>query len=302
MKRVGIVHLVRRKNGITPFERFLASYKAHPAGLDHDLVLIFKGFPSEQTPADYHRLLAGVPHEKLFLPDRGFDLGPYFKAVELLEYDYFCFLNSFSRVLDADWLAKLHKWAIAQGVGLVGATGSYQSFATAHAKREAGLRPFGRGERLRRRVGHVFSDPQPRLVAQRAAAWALGALGVWDTSRYFAPFPNYHIRTNAFMAARETMLRIRLGPMTIKLGAHMFESGRNGLTQQVFRLGLRALVVSRTGQAYEKESWHRSDTFRQANQKDLLVADNQTDAYADASLAEREELSRFAWGEYARPA
>lgn len=302
MKEVGIVHLVRRKNGIAPFERFLASYKAHPAGLDHDLILIFKGFPSGQAPADYDRLLAGVAHGKLFLPDRGFDLGPYFKAVELLEYAHFCFLNSFSRILDDDWLAKLHRWATAQGVGLVGATGSYQSFATAHADREATLRSLRPGERLRRRVRHVLSDPQPRLVAQRAGAWALGALGAWDTSRHFAPFPNYHVRTNAFMAARATMLRIRLGPMRIKLEAHMLESGRNSLTQQVFRLGLRALVVAKTGQAYEKECWHQSDTFRQANQKDLLVADNQTDAYADASPAERAELSRFAWGEFARPA
>jgi len=33
MTEVGVVHLVRRKNGIAPFARFLASYREHPAGV-----------------------------------------------------------------------------------------------------------------------------------------------------------------------------------------------------------------------------------------------------------------------------
>jgi hypothetical protein len=67
------------------------------------------------------------------------------------------------------------------------------------------------------------------------------------------------------------------------------------------RFGLRPLVVGRNGEAYEKERWHLADTFRQGSQENLLVADNQTDRYAQADAATRAELSRCAWGEHARP-
>jgi hypothetical protein len=139
-------------------------------------------------------------------------------------------------------------------------------------------------------------------VAQRAGDWLLGEMGLWDPARYFPPFPNYHVRTNAFMAARETLARVRIGTVFFKLSAFMFESGYDSLTNQILRLGLRPLIVGRDGQAYEKERWHLARTFRQGCQENLLVADNQTDDYADADAARRAELSKFAWGDHARPA
>ena len=36
---------MRHAKGFEPFESFMASYEAHPAGREHDLVLLFKGFP-----------------------------------------------------------------------------------------------------------------------------------------------------------------------------------------------------------------------------------------------------------------
>jgi hypothetical protein len=169
-------------------------------------------------------------------------------------------------------------------------------------ERESSLEPLPRGERLHRRARHVFSGGSARLVALRGASWVLGSLGLWDPARHFAPFPNYHVRTNAFMALRATLTRIRLGPIFTKLSAFMFESGRNGFTSQILGLGLRPVLVGRDGRAYEKEDWHLANTFRQGRQENLIVADNQTDAYADADLDARAELSRLAWGRHARPA
>jgi hypothetical protein len=299
---IGVVHLIRRRNGLAPFERFLASYREFPAGMPHDLVLIFKGFPFGLGTQDYDRLLADVPHRRMYLADYGFDLRPYFKAVEKLDHRYLCFFNSFSRILVSDWLAKLHRRVTAEGVGVVGATASYQSFSTSHTEREHMLREMDFAARLRWRINHVFGDMQVRLVTQRGVAWLLGSTGLWDPARHFPTFPNYHVRTNAFMASRETLARIRIGPVIFKLSAFMFESGRNNLTEQIMRLGLRPLMVGRNGVAYEKEDWHLADTFRQGRQNNLLVADNQTDAYALADATGRAELSRLAWGEYARPA
>ena len=115
MAGIGVVHLVRRKNGIAPFERFLASYRQHAAGVPHELILIFKGFSFGRSTRSYDRLLTDVPHRRLYLVDYGLDLRPYFKAVKTLDHRFLCFLNSFSRILDWDWLAKLHRWASAKG-------------------------------------------------------------------------------------------------------------------------------------------------------------------------------------------
>lgn len=219
-------------------------------------------------------MLANVSHRRMYATDRGFDVRPYFRAIATLEHRYLCFLNSFSRILESDWLAKLHFWASAKGVGVVGATASSESVSTTSAERVRLLRGIGLGARFRCGVA----------------------------ARYFPPFPNYHVRTNVFMASREILARVRVGPMLLKLSAYVFESGYESLTNQIVRLGLRPLVVGRDGVAYEKERWHLADTFRQANQQNLLVADNQTDLYVAASAAYRAELSRRAWGENARPA
>lgn len=302
MAEIGVVHLVRRKNGLAPFERFLASYREHPAGAPHDLIVIFKGFPLGLGTRAYDRLLADVPHRRMYLADYGFDLRPYFKAVNTLDHRFLCFLNSFSRVLDRDWLAKLHRWASAKGVGVAGATASYQSFSTLSADRDRRLQAMSPAARLRWRVGLVFKDSQALLIAQRGAAWLLGWAGLWNPARYFPPFPNYHVRTNAFMASRETLARVQLHSVFFKLSAFMFESGRDSLTNQLMQFGLRPVMVGRDGTGYEKEHWHVANIFRQGKQENLLIADNQTDLYAAADREKRAELSRFAWGEHARPA
>jgi len=298
---IGVIHLVRRKNGIEPFKKFLDSYLAHPAGVPHDLVLIFKGFRDDRDITEYVELSKAIPHKRLFTRDYGFDVAPYFQAVKLLDYRYFCFLNSFSRILGEGWLANLRHWVGADGVGLVGTTGSYQSFATTNFERNQRLSTLGPLARLRWRIRHVFSEVKLRLITLRTSAWILGTVGLWTPARHFPTFPNYHIRTNAFMASRATLRLIRVWPMIFKLSAFLFESGYDSLTNQVIRLGLKPLMVTREGKAHEKEQWHLSNTFRQAMQQDLLVADNQTDAYEKANVEGQIAMSQQAWGPFARP-
>jgi hypothetical protein len=298
---VAVVHLVRRKNGIAPFARFLASYLQHPAGQPHELVLLLKGFPRGDGLADYERLLSTIPHRRLFVPDRGLDLNTYFTAAEQLDFTYFCFLNSYSRILAPDWLAKLYHWISADGVGLVGATGSCQRIGDrggVHHQRRSALPSTHRFEALLRRV---LAKWRQGLLLRHAAFWLLRMIGIWRPERDFPSFPNYHLRTNAFMAARQTLLRVRVGAISTKLSAYRFESGNDSLTNQVRRLGLRVLVVGRDGEGYEPERWHLSNTFRQSRQENLLVTDNQTDEYQAADPALRSELSHDSWGEWAKP-
>lgn len=301
MAEIAVVHLVRRANGLAPFERFLASYRSHPAGLDHDLVLLFKGFGFRRDTASYDRLLDGLPHRRLYVSDHGFDLRPYFVAVRRLEHRVLFFCNSFTRFLHDGWLHLMHRALQEPGVGLVGATGSWQSFTSANRERADEFEGLPFGERARRRWQHITSDPSPRMVVQRFGAWLLGAIGLWDPARHFPAFPNAHVRTNAFLARRETLARVRFGPLFFKLSAFMVESGRHSVTRQIRAMGLRPVLVGRDGNAYEMGDWDRSDTFRQADQQNLMIADNQTDAYARADAAQRAFLARTAWGDRARP-
>jgi hypothetical protein len=298
---LAVVHLVRKQNGLAPFRRFLDSYRELQSGAPHDLIVVFKGFNPDRI-TEYDALLAGLPHQRIFVADRGFDINVYFETVERCEYRHYCFLNSYSRILVAGWLGSLHQWITTAGVGLVGATASYQSISTGHIAHIEKMKAMPTLQRARASAKIILADAKPvAFLAQRAWFRILRMAGVWKPERDFPPFPNYHLRTNAFMAARETLRRIRVEPMQLKISAYKFESGTNSLTRQVQRLGLRVLVVDRDGNGYDPERWHLSNTFWQGREEDLLVGDNQTEFYLAADPATRALRSRYAWGELARP-
>lgn len=115
----------------------------------------------------------------------------------------------------------------------------------------------------------------------------------------FPPFPDYHLRTNAFMISRRLMLKIKHKKMKKKFDAYRFESGKNSLTNQVLRRGLNVLIIGKDRKGYEKEEWHRSGTWWQGEQDNLLIGDNQSSEYTHGDSKRRMYLSRLAWGEKA---
>lgn len=262
-----VSHLVRKKNGMEPFHRFLESYLENPAGIDHDLLILYKGFYRKSDIIHYEKLLEDVPHSFLMVADFGFDLRPYFIAAERHDSKFFCFLNSFSIILDRDWLLKLYQHISQPGVGLVGVTGTWESISSCM--------------QIRR---HPIYKRLVRFVKRK-----------WRTI-YFYPFPNHHIRTNGFMIARTTMLRIQRGAILTKMQSYRLESGKNSITRQVERMGLKSVVVDKDGKGYDKEEWNISNTFRRGMQNNLLISDKQTRIFDTASLEQRHELEFFTWG------
>ncbi len=128
---------------------------------------------------------------------------------------------------------------------------------------------------------------------------AFSAAPVWMKPKrllHFRPFPNPHLRTNAFMLERELMLALRWPEVGDKLSALRLESGRDSITRQVWDRELEAVVVGRDGRAFGWEEWPASHTFRSGDQRNLLVADNRTLQFDEADPARRRELARFAWG------
>lgn len=276
MPDICVVHLVRKKNGLEPFCHFLTSYLENPAGVDHDLLIIYKGFNREADISPYEKLLQDVPHSLLHVADFGFDLRPYFIAAEKYDSNYFCYLNSFSVILDKDWLLKLYRHISETRVGLVGATGSWGSIC-----------------------------PKRRSTQSNMPLWKklLRPL-VWRVLRiyrgmYFDYFPNYHIRTNGFMIARENMLKIRRGLILTKMHAYRLESGKDSITKQVEQMGLKCMIVGKNGIGYDKQEWDISNTFWSGTQENLLISDNQTRKYDSDDSGWRGKWEIFAWGESA---
>ena len=288
MKTLCVVHLIRAQNGIEPFVRFLDSYHQNNGGIDHDILFLFKGFDLPSSKDEHLRLLAPIQCITYDIPDTGFDITAYFAVAKRYggEYRYFCFLNSYSVIQDRKWLSKLYAQISLPEVGLVGATGSWQS----HRGNALYWRlPFGIA------IKH-FKENREKNVINRVI---LGITFAWQQSRFlmnYDQFPNYHLRTNAFMISGELMRMLESLPMATKLDTYKFESGRNGLTRQILKTGKKVIVVGKDGKGYEMQHWNESQTYWQDEQQNLLVSDNQTRDYQHAGADRRNYLSSVAWG------
>ncbi|MDX6541666.1 MAG: hypothetical protein QOI71_3276 [Gaiellales bacterium] len=250
MAEVSVVHLVWAPLGTPALERFLASYRAHPAGLPHRLMIVLKGFAKPEDASGHLQLLEGIDYDSMFYALPTLDLPAYRAAAEALAASHLCFLNSESVLLAPGWLRTLYEAVADPGVGIAGATASYERIHS--------------------------------LIPARRRRWP--------------PFPNPHVRTNAFMLSRELLLSARWPDVATKARAWELESGVDSLTRHAWSRGLGARVVGRDGTAYRPHEWPASATFRSGAQANLLVADNRTREWDAAGASERAKLTRRTWG------
>ena len=310
------MHLVWAPLGTDPLRRFLESYTRHSAGVEHRLVILLNGFLADQDLTPWRRALEHASHEELRLRDPMQDVAAYRRAVECVDAPRYCFLNSYSEILADDWLAKFTNALEQPRAGLVGATGFWASMRSAtlnglmlpNAYR--GVVPGRRAARAELSAieasgsGGMTPDgdaPAERSLQQSIRATLRTLRPVPERLLRFEGFPAPHLRTNGFIVTRDTFSSISARSLDRKMDAHRLESGRDSLTRQVQRLGLRALVIDRDGAVYEHEDWPASRTLWQCDQDGLLVADNQTRLYAEGAIERRRLLSAFAWGQHADP-
>lgn len=302
--RTAVVHLVRRVNGIAPFEAFLASYERRPAGLEHDLVLLFKGFDGDDTELDPYLERAAIARpRRVEVPDDGFDLTAYIAAASALEHERLCFLNSFSEILVPGWLGLLDAALTSdRAAGAAGATGSWASHLS-YGLYQAGLPggPYAAAFESRRAARHAMHALSGSTLASAPADWLYNVVMTARHSVGMQRFPAYHLRTNAFLIDRALLRSLRTGRARTKWATYHLESGRRSITSQLIARGRAPVVVDRAGAARRPADWHAGEVFWQTEQQDLLVADNQTCRYAAATAAQRALLSAHAWGPRARP-
>jgi hypothetical protein len=270
---IAIIHLVRAGNDNQAVAQFVDSYLTHPAGHDHKLVFLLKGF-SPELPSDVAAILDRAPHSRIECPEGGFDIGSYRHAAERITEPLVMFLNSFSVIQGEQWLLKLVRAYRVPGVGLVGASGSWESL-----------------------LSTLLATPNRDTAMQNGGrfAWLRAQLIGLPLRALFPAFPNPHLRSNAFLMAREEFLAITPARIRFKIQAWLYESGRDSVTQRVLRQGLRVMVVGRDGTAYGIADWPNSHTFWQYEQENLLIHDNRSMAYSRAGVSRQAQLYQAAW-------
>jgi len=294
---LAVVHLVRKANGQPPFVTFLDSYRRHAAGATHELVLVFKGFASREETEPYMELASDLPTSTLEVNDRGYDLGAYFAAARRLQHSRLCFLNSFSVLAADNWLESLSRALDDPGIGLAGASGSWASVSSrVHWelwRRGAYAGILDERQIFPERLLDTFAefDPPARLPWRVHRLLTLARILTGYPS-----FPAHHVRTNAFVIDRPTMLRLRAPRPRDKIDSHLLECGRHSITRQIEGMGLEAVVGGRDGNHHRPSQWARSRTFWQGEQENLLVTDNQSENYRRAQRDVRLAFSRWAWG------
>ncbi len=316
---IALVHLVWAPLGPAPLQRFLDSYKRHPPGIEHELVILLNG-AVPGTRREIEPVLDGVAHRILTIDRPVQDLDAYVQGASRLDHERLCFVNSYSEALHGEWLGKLSAALDQPGAGLAGATGSWTSVCSMLLNALRLPNPYRRSlpprAELRRQIYAVESQlgveregelPEQAAQAGRAPlSFKLASIAktlrlLPEQLLLFEPFPAYHLRTNAFIVERSLFSSLRTRPVRRKMDAWVMESGRDSFTRQVQRRGLRTLVVDSEGATYEPDQWARSATFWQRGQERLLIADNQTRSYELGPFERRRVLAALAWADAAEP-
>jgi hypothetical protein len=303
-----VVHLVRAVNGVDPLRAFAEAVRAHPPGIEHELVLAMKGFASPKEAKPYLEEVEDLEPTTLFFADRGFDLGVFLLTAARLRRERYCFLNSNGRPLVDGWLAKLDAALDRPGVGQVGPFGSWASlhswmmYSTGLPSAYGSLLPPRRAIRRQLAAVQVQAGAIERASVAHSVRMRLSTLPNVPHELFgFEPFPTPHLRSSVFMITHAALKELRVFTVRTKMDTFEIESGRESFTRQLARLGLATLVVDRSGAVHGPEQWPRSRTFLQGDQEGLLIADNHTLRYTVGDFDHRSFLSACAWGSHADP-
>ncbi|MCK1557865.1 hypothetical protein IVB06_16330 [Bradyrhizobium sp. 171] len=97
----------------------------------------------------------------------------------------------------------------------------------------------------------------------------------------FPEFPNYHARSTGFMIDKERFRKVLAGrTFNNKDDAYAFECGNTSMTRVIEAEGLKVVIVGYNG-VYSRDNLWYSGIFRMGLQRNLLVSDNHTRAYAN---------------------
>ena len=337
-KQVAAVYLARCVDGPDSFVSFVESYNKHSAGLEHDLVVIYKGFENDEDLNNARAIFKDIQTYEVVKSDEGFDINAYLHAANQLNHEYYFFMNTFSTIVTDNWLKLVFDASQQKDVGIVGVSGSYESLYTSYQL-------IHKVMFLCNMLGLDYDEAIPyyyHFIVKQNQIWIdskfnartrfednfKGKLKTWreifrqkwhmKTFKYFykiqshckikysefieyPPFPNPHIRSNGFFIAKRMLDAYPARPIVQKLDACYFESGAKSLTRFILNSGKRAVIAGKNGEVYDVQNWPKSNTFRLGTQENLIVADNQTNCFLAMPDGEKYTHQRMTWGDYLAP-
>ena len=277
--KVSVVYLIWPPYGVELFRNFLISYKKYSPGFEHNLVLLFNGAtglddtePFREISRQFNLSCDSISKQS------SLDLEAYFWVAKQFNSTYFLFLNSFCVILDDNWLLKLIKHMNDARVGIVSPSGSYQSFYNTVF--------FNNSWKWNNHQSLKENYLKYKLLIKAVLYWRF----------LFPPFPNPHIRTNAFLIRRELFLSLKRKKIRNKFMAYRLESCYNSINRQIIKKGYDVLIVDKGGRAYKIKEWNSTKIFWKGKQEDLLISDKQTEYYLSSNEKTKNELSYLAWG------
>lgn len=202
---VAVVYLARGQGDdyLKHFERFIDSYKSMDAGVGHRLYIIFKGFADRAARRRAEEIFGGIEFSAVETNDVRFDIGAYTESLPSISEEFVCFLNTYSEVASRSWLRKLIDNLRLPGVGLVGATGSYESLNTinrgfpafpnphlrtnAFAMRSADAREILESYEIHSKLDTFFIESGYESITRRILSLGLTCLIVGADGRGFSP-------------------------------------------------------------------------------------------------------------------
>lgn len=110
-------------------ERFAASLEATAAGSPYKLYVVVKGFASTQAKQLAVNRFSNLDPTVIETSDDELDIGAYRRAVGYIQEDLVCFFNTHAEILASGWLHKMIVSLERPGMGMVGATGSFESLS-----------------------------------------------------------------------------------------------------------------------------------------------------------------------------
>jgi hypothetical protein len=298
MRDVGVVYLYRFAEGEGPVRRFLTTYRNHPAGVDHDLHVVFKGFPDSISMTRGRALFDELPLNCLEHADVGYDIGSYRHAAALVPNRRILFINTFSQILVDDWLTHFDRALDLPGIGVAGATGSWlANTASYEATIKFLLDKMRRSppQPLKSAEASNIQGPAERRRRRPLRRYVLAPVQYLFKLCDYGRYPNPHIRTNAFIMEKERFLSLNFSRLKTKSDVYKFESGRRSMTKQILEQKLTPVVVGRNGKVYGVSEWESSSTFWINEQRNLIISDKRTSDYAEADQWNRQQLENLAW-------
>lgn len=204
-KSLALVYLARGADGdhAARFKSFLQSYTKFTAGAEHNLFIIYKGFATGGERRAAQELFSIYDHRPIFTADTSFDIGSYAEAVEKIPHGRICFLNTNTEILCDGWLGKLATNLDHPQVGIVSATGSFESltlldprfprFPNVHIRSNAFMMDRENAKKIllsfniRDKKDAFFAESGPRGMTRQIFEMGMTALIVGRNGRGYPP-------------------------------------------------------------------------------------------------------------------